>query len=157
MRGDQRAAVQQPLGDPMCPCGTALASRRAGICDMLCVGCPNLRETLLRTHRVPAANRQFGSRIACIGLYPPAGEGNSSMNARSREAAAPSPSGRTLRIAVSTAAKPKLPLLHERLRRFPVVFCQARMDVVCDLEVHAFLEVAVDCPVEVFFHVAVGD
>ena len=77
------------------------------------------------------------------------------MNTRSREPAAPS--GRTLRIAASAAAEPKLPLLHERLRRFPVVFCQARMDVVCDLEVHAFLEVAVDRPVEVLFHVAVGD
>ncbi len=57
----------------------------------------------------------------------------------------------------SAAAKPKLPLLHERLRRLPVVFCQTRMDVVCDLEVHAFLEVAVDRPVEVFFHIAEGN
>ena len=31
------------------------------------------------------------------------------------------------------------------------------MDVVCDLEVHAFLEVAAHPPVEVLFHVAVGD
>src|SRR6201984_2239074 len=81
--------------------------------------------------------------------------GTSSMNAWSREPAAPS--GRTLRIAASAAAKPKLPLLHERPRRFRVVFCQACMDVVCDLEVHAFLEVAVDRAVEVLLHVAVGD
>ena len=60
-------------------------------------------------------------------------------------------------LARSAAAKPQLPLLHERLRRFPVVFCQALMDVVCDLEVHAFLEVAVDRPVQVLFHVAVGN
>ena len=60
------------------------------------------------------------------------------------------------REAKSPALKPRLPFIDERLGRLPMVGCEAGVQVMGYLEVHALLEAAVHGPVEVLLHVPVG-